>query len=134
MSEKTQNHYAPFPPVEKRSVRFFVDDPDVGWTVIGSKRFLDIYNGRIPVPKWAGKTYRGACAFVEVDGRKVVALNRIGISNWKIGDDGFTNPDELMMPTADYSDPSHPTPVQNPDSIPMEDDVVAIKRCLGLSG
>ena len=45
---------------------------------------------------------------------------------------GEANPDELMMPTADYSDLAHPKPARNPESIPTMEDIVAIKRCLGL--
>ncbi len=134
MSDQAQNIYAPFPPPERMSVRHFVDDPVTGWGRINSDRYLAIYRSNICVPNWAGKTLRGAGVLVDFDGRKVIAICRVEISNWKIGDEGFTNPDELMEPTADYSDPARPKPARTPESIPTMEDIMAIKRCLGLSG
>lgn len=132
MTQSPQNVYAPVPPANKRSARFFVYMPDVGWKKIGSKHCSDIYNGRVRVPDFAGKIYRTAHALVEIDGRKVVALCHMEISNWKIGDDGFTNATDLSMPTADYTDKYAPKPAYRPESIPTLEDIIAIKRCLGL--
>ena len=132
MTQSLKNVYAPVPPANKRSARYFVFKPDVGWQKIGSKHISDIYNGRVCVPEFAGKIYRTAHALVEIDGRKVVALCHMEISNWKIGDDGFTNADELSMPTADYTDKNAPKPAHRPESIPTLEDIIAIKRCLGL--
>ena len=132
MSENTQNLYAPLPPVEKQSTRFFVDDPDVGWKPVGQHRWFDIANGKIRVPKMAGKTFRSAYALVEIDGRKVVALCRVYLSHWKIGNDGFADPDDQMRPTAQYTN-MEVRPGDHAKTIPTKEDVEAIKRCLGIS-
>lgn len=133
MSENLRDHYVPLPPMKRRSVRYFVDDPEGGWKNIGLQQYHDIAFGKMQVPKWAGKTFRGASALVEADGRKIKGLCYVMISNWKIGADGFIDPDAIRGPTADYSDPHHPIPAHQPERIPTLEDILAIKSCLGIS-
>ena len=97
MSKNPQNDYEPFPPEERRSSRFFIEDPDLGWIAIGRNRWSAIHKGELRVPKWAGKTLRSAWASVEIDGRRVVALNRVSISTLKIKDDGFVDQDDQFQ-------------------------------------
>jgi hypothetical protein len=134
MTQSPQNVYAPVPPANKRSARFFVYEPDVGWREIESKYCSDIYNGRVCIPDFAGKTYRTAHALVEIDGCKVVALCHMEISNWKFGDDGFISASDLSVPTRNYAGKNAPKPAHKPETIPTLEDIIAIKHCLGLGG
>lgn len=134
MIQRPQNVYAPVPPANKQSARYFVHEPDVGWREIESKHCSDIYNGRVCVPDFAGKTYRTAHALVEIDGCKVVALCHMEISNWKFGDDGFISSADLSMLASGYTGKNALKPANKPESIPTLEDIVAIKRCLGLGG
>lgn len=132
MSVNLRDHYVPLPPIDRRSVRYFVDDPEVGWKNIGLQRYHDIAWGKIHVPKWAGKTLRCASAVVEADGRKVKGLCYIMISNWKIGPDGFADPGVVSGPIVAHSDPQHHVAENQPGKEPTLEDILAIKRCLGL--
>jgi hypothetical protein len=131
MKDNSQSNYSPLPSEGKRASRFFVDDLTVGWKHIGKDRWSDIRNGRERVSKWAGKTYRTAMAIVELNGRKVVALNHLEIANWKIKQNGLVDLDEQMNRSAIYANIGD-KPADHYKTIPMEEDIEAIKRCLGL--
>jgi hypothetical protein len=132
MSVNYRDHYVPLPPIEKTSIRYFVDDPDTGWQRISTRRFDDIDQGKICAPEWAGKAVRCATTTVAVDRRKITGLCCVMISNWRIGPDGFAGSDAVSGPTADYSGTHQPKFARTPDADPTEADILAIKRCLGL--
>ncbi|MGC2458487.1 MAG: hypothetical protein WA435_10890, partial [Gallionellaceae bacterium] len=111
--------------------RFFIEDPDLGWIAIGRNRWDAIHKGELRVPKWAGKTLRSAWAHVEIDGRRVVALNRVSISTLKIKDDGFVDQDDQLQQLRKSVD-MYSRGEKQTDSIPTNEDVEATKRCLGL--
>ena len=131
MSKNPQNDYEPFPPEERRSSRFFIEDPDLGWLAIGRNRWDAIHKGEIRVPKWAGKTLRSAWVSVEIDGRKVIGLLAVQISTLKIGDDGLADQDDRSRQLRKSVD-MYSRGEKQTDSIPTTEDVEAIRRCLGL--
>jgi hypothetical protein len=133
MSEHPENYYSPFPPVEQRSARFLVEYPERGWVNIGQRRWSDIQHGGVSVPECAGRILRSAWATVQIDGRKVVALNRVEISNWRIGENGFADQEDRQREIARYVN-MKARPADYAKTIPTLEDIVAIRRCLGLNG
>ena len=133
MSENPPDGHDPFPPDDRRSSRFFIEDPDAGWKLIGRTRWSALHKGEICVPRWAGETLRGAQASVEIDGRKVVGLFHLDISTWKFGDDGFIDQDYQLQQLQKAVEMNARGEKQTA-SIPTEEDVEAIRRCLGLGG
>ncbi len=132
MSKNPQNDYEPFPAEERRSSRFFIDDPDAGWEPIGRNRWSALHNGELCAPRWAGKTLRSAWVSVEIDGRKVIDVINVSISTLKIKADGFIDERDQARQLRKSVD-MYSRGEKQTDSIPTKEDVEAIKRCLGLS-
>ncbi|MFZ2161976.1 MAG: hypothetical protein WAW02_07160 [Sideroxyarcus sp.] len=127
MNERPNNHN----PSLRPSLRFFFDEGKSEWKPIGSKKFLDIRDGKFCVPKRSGKNMRVAVATVEIEGRTLVVLRNLTISEWKIGDNGFVDQEVLMAGIAKWIDGGTGKAGY---ITPAPEDFEAIKRCLGLGG
>lgn len=115
----------------KQRVRFFYDNPSTGWQAFPVSRGEAIFRGELSVPEYAGKTMRIAIAHVDEDENKLVALNNLSVSSWKIGDDGFADQTEQMRCILELINGE---PEASGDSVVTKEDFEAIKHCLGLSG
>jgi hypothetical protein len=132
MSENSQNNLdLTIKNSTKHRVRFFYDNPSTGWQAFPVSRGEAIFRGELPVPEYAGKTMRIAIAHVDECESKLVALNNMSISSWKIGDDGIAVQSEQMRRILELINGE---PDNRGDSIVSKEDFEAIKYCLGLSG
>lgn len=111
----------------RQTIRLFVDVPASGWKAIGGTRGLAIPRDVLYLPEFAGKVIRVALANIRIERRKPAALNKLSIEKWKIGDDGNAEQeDQLQHVVARIKGTVG-------DSIPTQEDIEAIKRCLGIS-
>lgn len=131
MSKHTKDNPVPNEPAYSRqTIRLFVDVPGSGWKAIGGTRGLAVPRDVLHLPEFAGKVIRVALANIKVEKRKPVALNKLMIENWKIGDDGNADQeDQLQHIVARMKGVLGDSATSNP----TDADIAAIKRCLGIS-
>lgn len=131
MSKHTKDNSSPNQPASSRqTIRLFVDVPGSGWKAIGGTRGIAIPRDVLHLPEFAGKEIRVALANIKVERRKPVALNRLSIEHWKIGNDGNADQeDQLRHVVARMKG----KPSDSAESNPTEADIRTIKRCLGIS-
>ncbi|KXS31498.1 MAG: hypothetical protein AWT59_2365 [Candidatus Gallionella acididurans] len=131
MSKHTKDNSAPNEPAYSRqTIRLFVDVTGTGWKAIGGTRGLAVPRDVLYLPEFAGRVIRVALANIKVEKRKPVALNRLSIENWKIGDDGNADQeDQLRHVVARMKGEASDSATSNP----TDADIGAIERCLGIS-
>lgn len=132
MPENSQNDCTQqLPDSGHQKIRYFNDDPSTGWQAIPAARAEAIYRRELRVPELAGKTMRIAIAYVKFDAGTPITLSSLSISHWKIDDDGIADKTDQMRRIIEKIDGGVGG---DGDSIATNDDVEAIKCCLGLSG
>ncbi len=119
------------PSATRLKVRVFVDEPGAGWKAIGINRGIAFMRGEVSIPEYAEVMIRVAFAYVETVERKPVALQNLSISNAKVGKGGIVDQGDQMRQILKYVDGK---PSNNVDSIPMEQEIETIKRCLKIDG
>jgi hypothetical protein len=120
-----------------RSVtRCLIDDPTKGWRLFGVQRAMEAYQGRVPLPKYAGRTLRVAFAFLDApaDNTKPSRLVRMEFSEWVLDADGNIFQDVVQAEILKKIDP-----VMGPIDFTMlgsaqvtAQDMAAILKCLGI--
>jgi hypothetical protein len=127
MSRKSGNKFRrSLPSARTLSLRFFIEEKKGKWKAISFARIMAIQNGHKRNPEHAGSVLRSAEAKVEVEGRKVVSLVRLSISEWLIDESGFVDQPNLMNQIVSKIDGGAEK------ELVSSQDEVAIRNCLRL--
>lgn len=128
----SNNDRSPGPPNPgSQSIRYFIDYPSTGWRMLPNARVMNIYNGKVSIPELAGRTVRVATANVEIHENKRIALNELKIMFWKFNHDGLVDQDDKLHRIKEKLDG---VAREGGDSIVTNNDIEAVKRCLGIGG
>lgn len=117
---------------ERLSVRFLIEHPAQGWQRVSAKRAMSVQRGSEQILELANLTVRTAEAYIVMENRKAVCLNRLRIGTCTFDDLGRVDQGVVLKQISEKLDSVVVPKIVVPGSLVADEDIKAVMLCLGL--
>lgn len=121
------------PANQQISIRFLIRHPTLGWRVFPRHKVMEAQHGDLRLPEFAGQTIKIAQAYVTVRRGRVIGLQRLQASEWKLDSDGAVDQEAMMSSIIAKIDGTgaHPDSPPLNSGGPNDDELKEIRLALG---